>query len=39
MSKASQLIRLRTTPMGRVAVTAATLVALVVTVAAPQKWR
>jgi hypothetical protein len=39
MSKASQLIKQRFARVGRVAVAASTIVALVVTVAAPQKWR
>ena len=39
MSKASQPITQRLVPIGRLAVAASTIVALVVTVAAPQKWR
>jgi hypothetical protein len=38
MSKASQL-RQRIAPIGRLALAATTIVALVVTVSAPQKWR
>jgi hypothetical protein len=39
MSKPSQLIKQRLAPIGRLALAASTIVALVVTVAAPQKWR